>query len=585
VSYQYYQGDRSGSGSAQTISGLAATTVTTSAAIGGTPRAGDCAEIAGSTNNDGIYTLTTIPGGSPWTYGVRPNVNTGTVDGTLQLRTRTNAKLSSTALVSVTAIAGTNDAVVEVGSGLLAAEIYLGDRLAIFSNTTTPANNGGWCVRSVLNDTHFIATSPDGGTALATDAAPDGNVEIRHGVFVIEVVDEASWTWVTLIAGLVPKPGPSTNDFGPTRYQDILDWLEGQRDKIIMPSVTLVDITTDGLGAQSTFTSQRVSVVCGASANRASGGEAIQGQHTVMQHNGSGPGVLTTIGLQSGNQFSASHGAAWIQVIPPSSSNAAAPVLGVDNDIFASFIDSGAMNVTINKATGSVFHGQATGGFDTIESCVFCGSAGTQGAGRALFSGGSATMENILVSQKTALSTLIAAGAVIGGLLISDTVTGRFTHTQSNLTILDPRTDIDLSSSGSDAFQNDWTKKYTFNPRFVSSTDPDRDTVPIVGARVRIYEVDDGTGAAASPGTQTLVHDGDTDSNGQLNSGSGVVIRRQYVSGGAGTTTTQNRWDTRVVIEAEGYRLVDEILEVTAKRTDDFPLLQIAPDWEGEFNE
>jgi hypothetical protein len=490
------------------------------------------------------------------------------------------------------------------GATFLSEGIALGDRCAIFDEVNTPSNNGGWCVRAVIDDTHLLVTSPDGGTTLTTDAAPvDGFVNVRHGVFVVDVIDEAAITW-TGIVGATALAGPSTNNFGPADFSDIAYWFDSARDKIIMPSITIIEITTDGLTPQATFDSGRTSVIAGSvnvpnSNNRGgAGGEVANANDTDIRHSGSGPGVLTTIGRQSGDRYSADFGAAWLQSRPPSNPQGVAPDAGVENEVFGSFIDGRASNVSLHTATGSVITPVVTiaDAAGPIESCNFYGTA-TVSSAAALFSMGTSNMENILISDKGNISNFPAgtAGAIVGGLLISDqvgtTLSSRWHNLDAGVSYFDdPRTDIDLSSNGvpnTGPVSGHWTKRYTFNPRFVSGTNPDREPAPVEGARVRIWEVDDGTGVSASPGTQTFVFEGDTDANGQLNSGAGVKVRRQNTNSGFATptVTTEFRWDTRIIVEAEGYRLVDEVLEVTAKRTDDFPLLQIAPDWEGEFDE
>lgn len=141
-----------------------------------------------------------------------------------------------------------------------------------------------------------------------------------------------------------------------------------------------------------------------------------------------------------------------------------------------------------------------------------------------------------------------------------------------DVVMLDPREDYPLSELAQLLFNSTgWRKDYTFNPRFVERAEGSVPAGnPISGLTVAIFSVDEVTSAEAEIAGSPFV----TDAQGRIDT-DGVQLSRE-VEGDV--------FSHRMVVEGPGFRVVNQVFQITAPFSGDVAVDFLRPDLEGELS-
>jgi len=146
-------------------------------------------------------------------------------------------------------------------------------------------------------------------------------------------------------------------------------------------------------------------------------------------------------------------------------------------------------------------------------------------------------------------------------------------NSAGNVEFRDPRIDFDLQDVVSNLTATA-TKTYQFNPRFVSRDLSGDTPSPIFYLRVAIAEINE------TDLTENTVVDEVTNGEGRLENGA-VFLKRQ----GLASNEVQTDFSHRIILQGAGFKLSNEVIQITSPSTGDRPVDRIAPDYEGEFGE
>lgn len=584
ITYRQTGGDRAtGTTGQRTISSINAATgvVTTSVAIGTAPQVGSIMEIFGTSanpahpSNKGYYTVTAVSGAN---YTLRPKPRNITPLGVLaRIGNLTQYTLAANSIteIAVTSVE-TNLAFLRVdGCDFKDAGVRDNDRVQISGSTTT-ANNGGWIVDKVISNTVLLLRPPDKGEPLITQSN-SGTIIVRHGRIRINVSNIGTLNWSTIATQGIPEAGPYSSRFYRFGSGSISDYIKihtiggitspvsDRRDFVQIEGVDDIAFYQSAPRG-STFYSINEIVVATQSAGSTGTCNFVKINPTVW------PGDLTVqLGEQTGNRYSAGRGSAWVGVNPN--------VLPTKGHItaYGSYLDvlsTNEINLGDGNVAASLLRQRANMGAGTVESMISYGDAGNASGGLSASAVGD--QSNILLAHQGAQSSISSAGTITG-LLISDEVNSPpfINISGGQVEFRDLRADTDITNLITNS-SGTTIKTYRFFPRFVSRETSGSAADPIFYLHLTVYQIGDGlTGEDPTP-----ILDEVTNILG-------------YPENGANFFTVQTmdvnenveNFTHRIVLQGAGYKLINEIFQLTSPFIGDFPVDRIAPDYEGEFGE
>ncbi len=184
------------------------------------------------------------------------------------------------------------------------------------------------------------------------------------------------------------------------------------------------------------------------------------------------------------------------------------------------------------------------------------------------------------LNMRAAINGLLngATGATIEGLLRSSDGTAALylVIASTGVVFLNPRADYDLTVLCTSFPGANASKRYTYNPRFVSRSGAGTPGDPIAGLEVRIYDVNETTQVETEISGSPLT----TNASGRLPSLPDLV--RQNQVGGFPAVTTD--YSQRLRVQGNGFRAIDQVITQTAKFEGDVAVDFLATDYEGEVS-
>jgi hypothetical protein len=553
-----------------------------------TPTIGDTVEIftGGLSGNIGFYTIYGLSGTLGYYLRPFPNLQAGAGGSIARLNRTGSIPTSGTAISGVQALSGLgNLAVVWVPGALLrSSNVNRNDR-AVISGSSISGNWGAWFVQDVISEDMVVLRPPDRGAGLATEFPGTGSIVFRQGIHVMkaEVVSGETLGWsLFATSGILPVSGASLFQ-GSGELRDYV-----RKRRIHGTGFERDFFLIEGIGTPISFVVSGISGLIWRSEDEivisarpeptlnggTTGGDANFPQFGVLSGT---PG--TPIDMRLGGQgdfsdrYSVTSGSIWEGIRFPALAAGQSVYKG---SYYGSWVSppSQSQPAISPNASGiaSIFRGtlSLTSGAMS-ESCIVYGLS--------LNPTGDADTENILVGVTSSTANISDAGTVIGGLLVSE---GTATPIAATIftsgppaVVLDPRIDLDISVYFQIFFAGgSMEKRYTFNPRFVSSDAPAASASPIEGLYVELFEVVEGSGAEA------MVFSGVTDADGYLNAGAGQQLRRQSM-----TSTGTTQYSHRMTVQGGGFRLENRLFTLATRVDADITVQRIAPDYESEFDE
>lgn len=597
ISFRPQAGQRqTGTANARTISTIDSNgLVTTTAAITGGIPVGSMAEIFGTTTkgNKGFFTV--IEQVTTSQYRLRPKPIAQGASGTLarcnDLPSYTLGGASTLTSVLVDSFDTAKAFVQVAGANFKANGVQRNDRLQIINSSTT-ANNGAWIIQEVISESVVLVRPPDLGELMKSEAVGTGTVSVKHGRIRIEIANIGNNSWSRIVSEAVSRKGPFASKFYTFGSGKISDYIKlktigdgatgEQRTLVSLEGIAVVSFY-QSTPSDLTFYSLDEIVI----ANQTTGTHGTCDFAEINQSSWA-TGLTVQLGNQPGNRYSAGNGSAWIAVVPSVSGNInnVSPTVQAAArthvNAYGSFLDLTGINETNllgGNVTASIMRPRTNTGTGVIESLIAYGDSGNASGGLSGTSAGD--QNNILVANQGSTSAIGGTGTIIGGLLVSDTLLTpiAFNNNISGggvVEIRDPRIDLDLndyfSNSSSDS---EVIKTYQFNPRFVSRDAATSTPEPVFYLTVDVIEINETT-----LDTTLLMHDV-TNAAGLLVGGARYLTRQQIL----GSAETSTLYSHRVILEGAGFKIQNEIIQLTSPRIGDYPVSRVSPDYEGEFGE
>jgi len=594
ITYRHSTGARLTGANAKIISSISAAGVVTSTTPWGAnlPAVGEIVELFGSgvpNYNKGFYAVIAASG-STLTLTPKPRAQgTSTVTGiakTTQFAQYTIAGTSNiTEIIALDPplaylrVAGA-DFKTAGTSGDLKTGVRRNDRVQI-SGSSTAANNGSWIIHEVLNNTTLILRPYDNGEFLQSQSA-SGSIIVRQGKIRVAINNVGANSWSNTASIGVPRAGPYGSKFYRFGSGSISDYLRIHtigdsgtvelRSFVELAGVQALDFYLSAVRGATFYSLNEIAVV---THTTGAVGDCI----FTAVNQASWPGELTVeLGDNTGDRYSAGNGSAWVGIVPSIS----VAMTGQRINAYGSYIDgTGTNELSLGRGdvTACIVRPRVNTDTGRIESIIAYGDSGN--ASGSLTASGAGDQDNILITKQGTTNSSINSACIIGGLLVSNKLFSPVAF-NNNVTgggvveIRDPRIDIDLNDYFSNTSADGQViKTYQFNPRFVSSDSNALTPVPVFYLTIDVIEINE---TDLTP--IALIHD-TTNQEGLLVDGARYLTRQSI----DGTAETSTLFSHRVIVEGAGFRLHDEIIQLTEPRVGDWAVQRVRPDYEGEFGE
>jgi hypothetical protein len=539
---------------------------------------GDILTVAGSTSNDGPYTVTQIVVAGAQ-FRVVPTPNAEAAAGTVRKQTNNVAKGGTDA---VTAYVATN-IIQSATATWLTDGVQPRDRAIVSGSGGTQSaggNDGAWFVVSVDSETQ-ITVQPLNGEGNVVAGAGAGTVSIRQGSVEIEFISEvADQSFTTIATNAVPdtQVAPGASDFVAGAITDHVVQELMATGRTFWSLRGVLYIRSSGTGFN--FRSDDEIVIS----------RPIGGTLMVLISNSQ-----IYIGNDDGyDRYAAAEGSVWygINFSQGTASNITSR---------GSYLDPGGAALTLPGSSwelaSSIIRNGITSGFGITDS--FLETSIVYGAILQLQYQGPSDWKNLSMCHPTGSAYIAILRAqlepvIIEGLLKSSRPQKLWLLFGCNLFVLNPRADYSLLNdiiaglqySGlASAYANAY-KEYTWNPRFVERDQSGAaGSIPIEGLTVTIYQKNQ-----YQP--EVLVGSWTTAASGRLEGietdRDGINLTRQWLLfyGGLIEADYYQRLEIegRDVNTGQAYKPVNEIITMRAALNYDFPMDVLQTDYEGEFN-
>jgi hypothetical protein len=541
---------------------------------------GDILVVAGSTSNDGPYTVTQVVVAGAQ-FRVVPQPNAEAAAGTIRKQTVAGSKGGSDA---ITAFVATN--IIQAATATFQTDgVQINDRVIVSGSGGTQSaggNDGAWYVVSVDSQTQ-LTVQPLNGESNVVPGAGAGNVTVREGAVEIEFISIAGNTGFSAAASTgVPdtQVAPGTSDFAAGAITDYLvnePAFTGPRTFWSLWGVRL--ITSSG----SAFNFQSFDEIV-ISRNRLS--------NCIMQFLLNAQIYLGTDGGY--DRYEAEEGSVWINV---------SFLGGTNYDIIfrGSYYDAGAAPLVLPgndyEIASTIVRNGLTVGFGLTNSLIETGIL--YGAFLNLQLSGPSDFKNLSMCHPIGTAYIAALGGTLADVVIEGLLKGSYPNKPwllfgVTLWILNPRADYSLLNdlisglqySGLAGAYAQAYKTYTWNPRFVERDQSGAaGTTPIQGLTVTLYQKNQYQ-PEVGVGSWTTAASGRLEGIESDRDGKNLVRQWLLYYGGLIEADFYQRVEVegRDVNTGQVYRPVNEIFTMRAGLDFDFPMDVIRTDYEGEFN-